>query len=387
MSEPPRRVHIVIDSLVTGGAENLLAEQARGLLEAGAEVEVSPLQAGDGPARAALEELGIAAEPIGTTGLLGRRDRDRVAAVLQASGPQLVHTHLGYADLLGGRAAARLGIPVVSTVHIARWGPSRRDHIKEALMARQRRRNAVRVITVSEALRRDYLARFSDRPERVVAAHNGLDLRLETDAGAALRRQLAIATDEVVVTMLSVLREGKGHREALAALARLDADCPGVELPRHRLLIAGDGPAGAAIAAAAEAQGDRVLLLGHRSDRGAVLAATDILLHPSHADALPSTVIEAMSAGLAIIASAVGGIPELVGDDEAILTAAPPEPGEIAAALRALLGDRARRRRLGVAAQARYRERFTTAAWTQRLLAIYAEALDQGPRREPRSSS
>ena len=88
--------------------------------------------------------------------------------------PDILHTHLGYADLLGGAAARHLDIPAVSTIHVMEWSGGPREQLKLQLMARARRRCSARVITVSEAARRNYLARGWDRPGHVVAVHNGI---------------------------------------------------------------------------------------------------------------------------------------------------------------------------------------------------------------------
>jgi glycosyltransferase involved in cell wall biosynthesis len=104
----------------------------------------------------------------------------------------------------------------------------------------------------------------------------------------------------------------------------------------------------------------------------ALLDAADVLLHPSHFDALPTTLLESLAAGTPIVASAVGGIPEIVDDGETGVLIAPPPSGEaIAHALEPLLADRLLRARMGVAARAAFEARFSAARWAQRLRAAY----------------
>jgi glycosyltransferase involved in cell wall biosynthesis len=102
-------------------------------------------------------------------------------------------------------------------------------------------------------------------------------------------------------------------------------------------------------------------------------------VHPSSADAFPTALLEAMAAGVPVVATAVGGIPEIVDDGETgILLAPPPAPEAFARALETLLGDPERRARMGERGRARWEERFSAERWAQRLRAVYEEALAPG---------
>jgi glycosyltransferase involved in cell wall biosynthesis len=117
-------------------------------------------------------------------------------------------------------------------------------------------------------------------------------------------------------------------------------------------------------------------MAGYREDVAAALSAADVLLHPTHADALPSALMEAMAAGVPVIATAVGGIPEIVADGiTGMLVPAPPDPAAVAGALEPLVADAALRARLGAAGRVRYGQQFTAEAWARRLRAVYDEIL------------
>jgi glycosyltransferase involved in cell wall biosynthesis len=120
---------------------------------------------------------------------------------------------------------------------------------------------------------------------------------------------------------------------------------------------------------------------GHRDDVMAVLDAADVLVHPSDIDALPTAVIEAMAAALPVVATSVGGVPELVADGETgVLVPAPASAPALAEAMAPLVSDAELRRRLGAAGRARYERSFTAESWARRTRALYDSVLERGRR-------
>ncbi|HEV2815129.1 MAG TPA: glycosyltransferase family 4 protein, partial [Solirubrobacteraceae bacterium] len=316
----PLHVHVVIDALRHGGAETLLSDFAAGAPAAGLRLTVSFLDPdGDGPAADRLRRQGIEPVGLGVRGLVSPRGLRTVRRHVAALRPDLVHTHLNYADLAGGLAARSLGIPAVATIHVMAWERTPREWTKEALSSLVRRTCARRVVCVSESAREAFLAARWDRPSRVAVVHNGVLGAARPGAGAAVRRALGIAEDEVVLTMLSVLRAGKGHDVAVDAVRALER-----EEPRVRLLVAGAGPAHDEVARLVAPLGDRAILAGHRDDVMEVLDATDVLLHPTSVDAFPTALLEAAAASVPVVATAVGGIPEIVEDGRTGVLVEPP---------------------------------------------------------------
>jgi len=368
----PLRVHVVIDSMGAGGAELLLADFAAGAGEAGIELSVSYLARHDAePARERLARLGIEPRWIEVERLVSPAAVGRVRARLREIAPDIVHTHLAYSDALGGIAARSLGLPTVSTIHVMHIDPGWRESAREQLIRRVRQRCAARTVFVSDAARQAFLARTGTPPERAVTVHNGVIAEPRPGAGERVRAELGIAADATVVGMLSVLRPGKGHEEAIAAVRELRAEHPDL-----RLLIAGDGPLRAEHERAAADLGDAVVFAGYRDDAMAVLDSVDVLLHPSHFDAFPTALLEAMSASVPIVASAVGGIPEIVVDGETgALVDGAPSPAAIADGLRPLIADAALRSRYASAGRVRYEQRFTALDWALRTRALYDAVL------------
>jgi glycosyltransferase involved in cell wall biosynthesis len=361
---------VLIDGLGWGGAEMLLSHLAAGAAGAGLRLSVGYLYEKDGSAAAHhLRALGVQPVRVPVDGLLSPSSVRAVRAHLARLSPDVLHTHLGYADLLGGVAARTLQLPAVSTIHLGRWEiPAGREALRTRLIVGARRRCAQRVIAVSDAARRAYLEQGWDSPERVVTLHNGIIDAARPGAGAAVRRSLGLEPTDLVVAMVSVLRPGKGHEQALQALRLLQDE-------RHvHLLIVGDGPLRAELAERARQFGPAVRLLGHRDDVMSVLDASDVVLHPSEHDAFPTTLLEAMAASLPVVASDVGGIPEIVvPGSTGTLVPAPVSPADLAAALAPLLDDAALRSRWGAAGRARFQERFTADRWACRVRDLYEE--------------
>jgi glycosyltransferase involved in cell wall biosynthesis len=370
-SEESLHVHALVDSLTGGGAELLLADFARVAALERIQLSVGFLFERDGsPAADRLRRAGIEPThvPIGRllapAGLLGMRRH------LLAVAPDLVHTHLGYADFVGGLAARSLGVPSVSTVHAAEWAGAPRDRVKHRLFAAARRIAAQRVIMVSDGARRAYLQRW-DRPERVVRVYNGVTRDPAPGTGAQVRDELKLGPERLVVGMLSALRAEKRHALAIDAVAAL--------LPRFPnlcLAIAGSGPDAAEIRRRVAPLGDHVRLLGHREDPMAVLDAFDVLVLPSATEAFPTSLLEAMAAAVPIVATSVGGIVEMLSPPEgAVLVPVTAGARELASALEPLLADAGLRRAIGERGRERVHARFSPSLWVRETRAVYDAVL------------
>jgi glycosyltransferase involved in cell wall biosynthesis len=118
----------------------------------------------------------------------------------------------------------------------------------------------------------------------------------------------------------------------------------------------------------------RVQFTGYRTDVPRLLSAVDLVAHPSHADALPTALIHAMAAGVPVVATSVGGIPEVLGVEAGILQP-PGRPDLLSDALLGLAADATRRGAMGDAGRQRYAEQFAADLWARRLGSLYAELL------------
>jgi glycosyltransferase involved in cell wall biosynthesis len=366
----------VIDHLALGGAEMLLGQFAGAAPRAGIALHVACFEHGDGsPAAEPLRAAGIEPVNLEVSGRPGphhlRALRHHIATVK----PAVIHTHLGTADLIGGIAARTSQIPAVSTIHEVVQRAQGMGRARQNAFALGRRLCDSRVITVSESARRAYLEHGWSPSDQVVRIYNGIDV--VPGVGAGVRRELGIEPDDLLVGMISALRPEKGHQTAIEAIGSLRE-----RFPRLRLLIAGQGPGADALARLAAPLGDGVLMVGRRTDVMDVFDALDVCLHPSRMDAFPTTLIEALAASVPVLASAVGGIPEIIDDGlSGVLLPAPPSASAVAEGLAGLLGDPARRRALGQAGREAYLERFTADPWVEQTRALYDEIIAESGRR------
>jgi len=380
------RVHALVDSLTFGGAELLLAELAAAAPGAGIELSVGYLlERNRSPAAARLRAAGVEPTLVGIPPRLYTNAVWLVRRHLALQSPDIVHTHLIGADLTGVLAARSLGLPVVSTIHSVAAGFSAaeglRDRARDGLRTLLTRTFAARVIAVSEEARAAHLAHRGGSPDHVLMIHNGVARRPRPGAGASVREELGLDPDQLVVATLSTLRPVKAQEVAIEAVARLQR-----RFPRLRLLIVGEGTARPELERRAAAHGDLVHMIGFRDDTMAVLDAADVLVHPSRQEAFPTALLEAMAAGVPQVATAVGGIPEIVEDGgTGLLIEAPPDAGAVAEKLALLLEDQALRLQLGRRGVERFEQRFEAGAWAERLRTVYEEVIESAaPATRPR---
>lgn len=371
------RVLAVLDSLSFGGAENLVTTLAAVGPQVGLEVDVLSL-APPTPERSAwlpvLRRAGLEPRFLGLRRLAQPDAVPLLARAIRAARCDVVHAHLEYSATLAPPAAALAGRRAVCTFHHTP-GPLRgREAARErlAVVVANRSRG---VIFVSAASRAGFAARYHSRPDRWAVLRNGVDLDRYRPAPAAAPAappaDLAIPAGAPVVTVVAALRPPKGHAVALAAWPAVLA-----AVPEARLLLVGSGPQEAALRAQARslAIADRVVFAGLRGDVPQLLAASTLALLPTWTEALPTALAEAAAAGVPAVASAVGGVPEVVADGSSGLLVPPGDPAALAAAVTRLLCDDGRRAAMGQAARALAERRFDAVRWATRLRAGYAAA-------------
>lgn len=236
-------------------------------------------------------------------------------------------------------------------------------------------RGADRVLTVCEAFR-PTLQGLGVAEERIRILHNSaVPLRPVFDAESrALRERLRIGTTDSVILSIGRLSREKGHRELCRALGNLRSSHAG-----WKLILVGEGPERKSLQELAGSLGieERVIFAGYHPQVAAFYAIADVVVLPSLSEGSSNVLLEAMMAGLPIVATRVGGNPEIVIDEATGLLVSPGDPGALANALDRLLNDRSLAVRLGEAARSRVSAEFSPERYRERLLSFYEQALQE----------
>ncbi len=299
----------------------------------------------------------------------------RLRHVLRRAGPDIVHTHLVHADVYGAVTAGLTA--VVSTKHNDdpfRLGPFR--HV-ERLCARRARR----VICITDALARFNIEGVGLPAEKVSVVHYGLD---ELPAAWGPPGGPTLPPQARVLLAVSRLEEQKGLDVAIEALARVRERHPDTVL-----VVLGLGSQRKPLQALAEARGisDAVHLAGSVGDVADWLSRAEVFVHPARWEGFGLALLEAMLAGLPIVASEVSSIPEIVADGTTGLLVPPDDVSQLAEAINNLLDDPARARSYGAASLERARTLFSVAAMAERTLAVYRDALGGLPAQSDTTAS
>jgi len=372
------RVMHVIEAMRMGGAESLVIEHVRHAGPGVASV-VCAINRG-GPALEAVRALGargfVIAERAG-----GRFARGRaLAAVMRDEGVTVVNGHNPTGALYATAAGALARVPVqIRTEHSIHY-PGRHSSLYTHAIEPMLTARADRVICVCEAARASHAPRFGGRGDKFVVVRNGISSAAPGRPRDAVRAELGLrAGDRVALTVGSLTRQKAQHRllEGLAAAA--------ARIPDAVLLIAGDGPLRDALEARARDLGvtARVRWLGARGDVADLIEAADVFVLSSIREGLSVTLLEAMRAGRAAIATDVGGNAEAVVHGETGLVVPPEDPAALGEALADLLGDPARAARLGHAARERWARCFTAERMVRETEEIYRAALERAGVRVP----
>ncbi len=288
--------------------------------------------------------------------------------VLRAEKPDLVHAHMLISGFLARLAARRALVPRIAYTshgfHFRQPGPWPR---RAATFATEWLGGRFTDITLTVSADDAAAARRLGIARRAEAIGNGRDpaiFRPDPAARARLRAELGTPPERLVVVIISRLARVKGYPELLAAMRAL----PEAELWVVGERLASDHGRDLAPLFAASGLGTRLRMLGYREDTPAILAAADIFALPSHFEGLPMVVIEAMLAGLPVVATDIPGPCEQVLPGVTGRLVPRGEVAPLAAALTELAADPARRATMGEAGRARAIERYDEARVLARTL-------------------
>ncbi|MGI8548264.1 MAG: glycosyltransferase, partial [Gemmatimonadaceae bacterium] len=291
-----------------------------------------------------LLEAGVGVECLERPGRAYHRERSWVAQVSQRFNASIMHTHGFRPDVVDTGVARSLGIPVVSTAHgISGEGLKVRAYYW--LQWRSLRRVSA-VIAVSRPLVQT-LTDKRIKPERVLLLPNAYDGSRDSLDREAARRALGAPDDRFLIGWVGRLSVEKGADVLLESLAVLRD-------PRFHVVIVGDGPERDNLQQRAVALRvhEQITWCGAVRDAGRLFAAFDGFALTSRSEGTPIVLFEAMAAGVPIVATRVGGVPDVVSEREAMLVQ-PEAPEAVAAALASTADDPKSARNRAVAARQR----------------------------------
>ena len=349
-----RNVMLLTVGLTVGGTEGQLLELASRFDRRKFHVVVCALKR-EGPVADAMRARGVRVVTLNGRGAWDLRVLFRLGRIIRAERPDIIHAFLGHANLAASLVGRPLGVPVIiwSYRDVEVW--KTRAHW---LVDRMGARWADAVTCCSEAVRQFVLARLGGPESKLVTIHNGVDPDAFGVSSSASRLRLQLREGEAVIGTVTRLDEPKkGLAVLLHALAEV-ARRAGV--PAWQCLLVGDGPARDRLERLAAKLGlrDWVVFAGERRDVASVLPALDVFVCPSLYEGFGIAIVEAMAAGRPVIASSVGGIPEIVVHEETGLLVPPGDAPALADAIAALLSRPDLARAMGARGRERVRERF-----------------------------
>ncbi len=348
------RVVFVLNTFESDGPGHLVLRLSREVRKQGDARVVVHAISRDGELRPRFEESGIRTRFVHTRGAGGLNRLRRWAEALRRVRPDVVHTNLAWPDLAVRLVSRQLReVPIVSTCHgmNLQWDKAAHTRIPYTLLERATRSKCAGWTAVSEAVRQDMLvAGYRNDLIRVISS--GVDTEsfhpLNPSERDAIRTSLGLQADEFFLLAAGSLRRLKGYDLLFMAMNSVVR-----RYPRAKLFIFGDG-----------ADRSELLRLAGRlnlsasvsirpaaPDIGRYMAAADLFVHPARHEAYGLVLAEAQAAGIPVVATRVGGVPEVVRDGKTGLLVQPEDSRALAGVLSQLLGNTDLRKRLGGAAR------------------------------------
>lgn len=368
-----RLLHL-ITRLPIGGAERLLLGILRNLDDRRFESVVCCIQ-DRGELAEEAEALGV---PVIALNLMQRGGHDRqvvpaLRRLIREQHIDLVHTHLYHANLYGRLAARKEGVPAIASVHNTYKKRKWYRHLINRWLARK-----TFVVTAgSEDVERDLLEVDCLPKAKVVRLPNSIDLsRVETKLSVAEAKQrFGFAPSDIVIGTVGRVEEQKGQAFLLEAFARLSQRPAGGQL---KLLLVGDGRLLSQLKESAERLGitQTSCFPGNIAKLADVYRSIDIFVMPSLWEGLSLAMLEAMAAGLPIVATEVGGARDVLGNSQWGLLTPAHDSAALADAIAVLLDNPQRRAEMASGGADRVRKNYSVTALTSQLSNIYLAALE-----------
>ncbi len=360
----PIPVLFLVTCFDRGGAEKMVTRAAAGLPQEKYAVQAAALQGRSQSIAGNLSKLGIPAHDLKMAWKGDALVVPRLARLIRREGIQLLFTLMFHPNVFGRIVGRLCGVPIrVSSERIMGWeSPGRR------LVNRWTIPLATHVVAVSDRVADYAMREFRIPPEKISTIPNGVDLDHFHPIEWAEKRH------HTVIGSTARLHRKNDHATLFRALARVSE-----HFPETRLLLVGRGPEEARLRALASTLkiALRVHFLGEQEDVAPALGSMDVYVQASIAEGMPNSVLEAMAMRLPIVATAVGGTPEVVVQGETGLLVPPGDPVALAAAIEKLLANPEMAQTFGRAGRERIEQRFAEGVMVRRLEVLLDRLVQQ----------
>ena len=365
----PISVLYLITELDAGGAQTALYR----LLKHADQTRIKPVAAcfynGDKLMANKIRQLGAPVVDLQMTTFWRIDALWRLYKLLRRERPSILHSCLFHANFLGRIVGQLARVPVIITSrrNVEIGGPWR-ERLKRWTVSLDDK-----IVAVCAAARQAEIERAGAPPEKVVTIYNGIEPNDYTvNARQTIRREFDVPPSAKLLGTVGRMHPQKGHVYLLTALRRVRE-----RFPDARLLVVGDGRLRAQLQSQVHEQQleDGVTFTGVRSDIPEILSALDLFVLPSLWEGLPNVILEAMAAGLPVVATAVGGAPELVADGQTGLLVPPAQAEALEQAIMQMLENPAQAKNMGQAGHERVLTHFSLAQTVAATTALYDELL------------
>jgi glycosyltransferase involved in cell wall biosynthesis len=362
----------MIDALSMGGAERLLITFAQQARLHHVQVTIVGFQDDrDNPILVDLQKTGVNIQRYPARSLFSLRRFIEIVRLVRREKVDILQTHLTYANILGGLVGWLTGVPVVATLHSTYFRRQGRGGLKDGIECWILRNIAQDVVAVAQSVADSYHPYMGNKPIRVIRNAVAPAPVISLQQVHRTRSEFSIPAESLLILAVGRAEAAKGYADLVDAVALLRRSHPTV-----RLVVIGNGSRFDQLVryVVAKKMKGIIQFIGERKDVPAWLAASDIFVSSSHWEGLPLAVLEAMMAGLPIVATRVGELPQVVNSELGILVP-PRHPKMLSEALAVMLDDPDTRRRMGQAAREAALRDNTASSWFRNIMAMYSEIL------------
>jgi glycosyltransferase involved in cell wall biosynthesis len=363
----------IIGTLALGGAEKQVADLTLAMSNAGNTVSVCCL-GGEGILAEALRAKGIQVYSINLRLRYLPVSLYKLYRLIKRLSPHVVHTHLYHAGIWGRLVAKWAGVPVIlTTEHGMNPWKTRFQWLLEGLL----NPFTDKIIAVSEEIRQCHMKRQGIPPVKIVTIPNGVNVECFTRLDSRDKTITQLGFDPSTFFVGSVARLARPKRlDELLLAARLVCN----NAPHSHFLFIGDGPLRQELEDQASQLGltpNSVTFLGSRADIPDLLQVLDIFVLSSETEGLPISLLEALAATRPVVATRVGGIPEIIKDGVNGLLVSPHDPKGLAESIQELMRNEDLRRSLAVEGYRTVETSYSIKVIARKILALYELLLQE----------